>query len=115
MLFRSQQRAYYSGGNDDYLHALRADNQMVGQLKKEKSSEKILPVLRDVAFDMQLKADNCRHSADGLGKEIRVTQARGSPGRRDSEGRAKPPVRSEGHGSSDPIQRRVSADAPRER
>ena len=68
----SQQRAYYSGGNDDYLHALRGDNQMVGQLKKEKSPEKILPVLRDVAFDMQLKADNCRHSADGLGKEIRV-------------------------------------------
>ena len=68
----SQQRAYYTGGNDDYLHALRADNEQLGRLKKEKAPEKILPVLRDVAFDIQLKADNCRNSADGLGKEIRV-------------------------------------------
>ena len=31
-----------------------------------------LAALRDVALDMQLKADNCRNSSDGLGKEIKV-------------------------------------------
>ena len=66
----NQQRAY--SGPDDYLITLRADGRQLSQLKKEKAPEKILPVLRDVAFDLQLKADNCRHSANGLGKEIRV-------------------------------------------
>jgi hypothetical protein len=66
----NQQRAY--SGPDDYLITLRASSRQLGQLKKEKVPEKILPVLRDVAFDMQLKADNSRNSANGLGKEIRV-------------------------------------------
>ena len=66
----NQQRTY--AGPEDYLITLRASDRQLGQLKKENAPEKILPVLRDVAFDIQLKADNCRNSADGLGKEIRV-------------------------------------------
>jgi hypothetical protein len=71
--FRAHQFALrtYSGA-DDYLITLRASNHQLAKLKKEKSPDKFLPVLRDVAFDMQLKADNCRNSGDGLGKEIRV-------------------------------------------
>lgn len=57
---------------DAYLVSLRADNRQLKNLKKEKDPAKTLAVLRDVAFDLQIKADNCRHSGDGLGKEIRV-------------------------------------------
>ena len=57
---------------DYYLVVLRADSRQLGDLKKEKDGAKALDNLREVALDMQLKADNCRHSADGLGKEIKV-------------------------------------------
>jgi hypothetical protein len=57
---------------DAYLISVRDDNRQLSGLKKEKDPERILAVVRDVAFDMQIKADNCRHSADGLGKEILV-------------------------------------------
>ena len=59
--------------SDAYLVSVRADNRQLSSLKKEKDPAKTLAVLRDVAFDLQIKADNCRHSGDGLGKEIRVT------------------------------------------
>ena len=65
-----QSQGYNSA--DGYLTTLRADDRRLGRLKKEKAPEKVLPVLREVAFDMQIKADNCRNSDDGLGKEIRV-------------------------------------------
>jgi hypothetical protein len=57
---------------DPYLVSLRADNRQLSNLKKEKDPVKTLAVLRDIAFDLQIKADNCRHSGNGLGKEIRV-------------------------------------------
>lgn len=57
---------------DAYLSSVRADNRQLSSLKKENDPEKVLAAVRDVAFDMQIKGDNCRHSADGLGKEIRV-------------------------------------------
>ena len=57
---------------DYYLVVLRADSSELGRLKKEKDGAKALETLRDVALDLQLKADNCRHSADGLGKDIKV-------------------------------------------
>lgn len=60
------------GSGDDYLSALRAGNRMLGRIKKEKDEEKALSGLRDVALDLQVKADNCRNSGDGLGKEIKV-------------------------------------------
>lgn len=57
---------------DYYLVILRADSRQLGDLKKEKDGTKALGVVREVALDLQLKADNCRHSADGLGKDIKV-------------------------------------------
>ena len=57
---------------DYYLVILRADSRRLGDLKKEKDGTKVLETVREVALDLQLKADNCRHSADGLGKDIRV-------------------------------------------
>lgn len=57
---------------DYYLVILRADSRRLGDLKKEKNGVKALDTVREVALDLQLKADNCRHSADGLGKEIKV-------------------------------------------
>ena len=58
--------------SDPYLRALQADYRLLDRLKKEKDGDKALAVLRDVAFDLQTKADNCRNSSDGLGKEIKV-------------------------------------------
>lgn len=58
--------------SDDYLTGLRADIRLLTNAKKEKDGLKALGMVRDVALDLQLKADNCRHSSDGLGKEIRV-------------------------------------------
>ena len=58
--------------DDKYLASLQADNRHLTRLKKEKNEQKVLEILRDVALDLQLKADNCRNSGDGLGKEIKV-------------------------------------------
>jgi hypothetical protein len=66
----SQRRQY--GQRDPYYQGLLADARRVSKLKKEKDSEKAVSVLRDVALDLEIKADNCRASADGLGKEIKV-------------------------------------------
>ena len=57
---------------DAYLRGLRADNRLLNKLKKERDDAKALAVLRDVAFDLETKTDNCRNSGDGLGKEIKV-------------------------------------------
>jgi len=57
---------------DDYFASLRGDNHVLTDLKKEKDGKKAVETLRDVALDLQIKADNCRHSKDGLGKEIKV-------------------------------------------
>jgi hypothetical protein len=65
-----QQRAYSVG--DEYLASLRGDNRLLTDLKKEKDGQKGLGVLREVALDLEIKAENCRHSLDGLGKEIKV-------------------------------------------
>jgi hypothetical protein len=66
----ANQRAYAPA--DRYLDSLRDDNWLLGGLRKEKDQTKAIAKLRDVALDMQLKADNCRNSKDGLGKEIKV-------------------------------------------
>jgi hypothetical protein len=66
--------------SDEYLNSLHGDLRVLRKLKKEKDDRASLEVLRDVAFDLQLKGDNCRNSADGLGKEIKVkvhTKAKG--------------------------------------
>lgn len=58
--------------DDKYLASLQANNRLLNRLKKEKDEGKALETLRDVAMDLQLKADNCRNSSDGLGKRIKV-------------------------------------------
>lgn len=63
-------RPYAAG--DDYLRSLQRDNRLLDRIGKEKDEQKALATLRDVALDLQTKADNCRHSGDGLGKEIKV-------------------------------------------
>ena len=63
-------RQYARG--DDYLRSLGRDNRQLDRIGKERDEQKALATLRDVALDLQLKADNCRQSADGLGKEIKV-------------------------------------------
>jgi hypothetical protein len=62
----------YDVAGDDYLRTLQVNIQLLKNLRKEKDPQKALLVLRDVALDMQVKADNCRNSGDGLGKTIKV-------------------------------------------
>jgi hypothetical protein len=66
--FRSQGYAR----DDAYLASLKGDNWQLGKARKEKDAAKTLASLRVVAVDLQIKADNCRSSGDGLGKEIKV-------------------------------------------
>ncbi len=61
----------YASG-DGYLQSLQRNNRQLSKVRKEKDDQKVLNVLRDVALDLQIKADNCRNSGDGLGKEIKV-------------------------------------------
>jgi len=58
--------------HDDYLAALHGDLRALRKLKKEKDLPASLEALREIALDLQIKADNCRNSSDGLGKEIKV-------------------------------------------
>lgn len=69
--FKAHPSSAYASG-DGYLRSLQRDNRLLGKIKKEKDEQKALVTLRDVALDLQTKADNCRNSADGLGKEIKV-------------------------------------------
>jgi hypothetical protein len=57
---------------DPYLTTLHGDLRVLRRLKKDKDKEASLDALREVALDLQTKADNCRNSSDGLGKEIKV-------------------------------------------
>ena len=66
----SKSRQYAKG--DDYLRSLQRANRLLDRIAKEKDEQKALATLRDVALDLQIKTDNCRNSADGLGREIKV-------------------------------------------
>jgi hypothetical protein len=57
---------------DDYLAALHGDLRVLRRLKNGTDDRTSLGTLREVALDLQIKGDNCRSSADGLGKEIKV-------------------------------------------
>jgi len=62
----------YDVANDGYLRGLQNDNRLLNRARKERDEQKVLEVLRDVALDLQVKAENCRNSGDGLGKTIKV-------------------------------------------
>ena len=66
----SKSRQYAKG--DDYLRSLQRANRLLDRIAKEKDEQQALATLRDVALDLQIKTDNCRNSADGLGREIKV-------------------------------------------
>lgn len=70
--FKNHSRASEYSGKDDYLIGLRADIQLLTGARKARDGQKALTMIRDAALDVQIKADNCRHSSDGLGKQIRV-------------------------------------------
>jgi hypothetical protein len=70
--FGAGNRAGFISGRDPYLLSLRADNQLLNKAKKESNPQQALSLLADAATDLQIKADNCRNSEDGLGKEIKV-------------------------------------------
>lgn len=57
---------------DKYLVSLKRLNQQLALIEAKPSAPETLERLQDVAADLQIKADNCRNSTDGLGKEVRV-------------------------------------------
>ncbi len=71
-----EQNPAYAGGTpnvilDDYLRSITRSNELLTKAANEKPDRQ-LELVRDVALDLQIKADNCRNSKDGLGKIIRV-------------------------------------------
>ena len=57
---------------DKYLVSLKRLNQQLARVVAKPSDAEALGRLQDIAADLQIKADNCRNSTDGLGKEVRV-------------------------------------------
>ena len=70
--FKTHGRSRQYAKDDDYLRSLQRANRLLDRIGKAKDEQKALATLRDVALDLQIKTDNCRHSADGLGREIKV-------------------------------------------
>ena len=56
---------------DQYFRALQGAHRQLEKLEKN-NDEAILQTVKEVAADLHAKAENCRYSADGLGKEINV-------------------------------------------
>jgi hypothetical protein len=57
---------------DKYLQSLTRDGDLLKQAEDEKDPARALETIRSVTLDLEVKASNCRNSADGLGKVIRV-------------------------------------------
>jgi hypothetical protein len=70
--FKAHSNSRQYGKGDDYLRSLQRANRLLDRIGREKDEPKALAMLRDVALDLEIKTDNCRHSTDGLGKEIKV-------------------------------------------
>jgi len=70
-------RNTYSKGSerfkDEYRESLGVDADLLKSVEKENNYQKTFKVLQSVAADLKTKADNCRNSADGLGRTIQVT------------------------------------------
>jgi hypothetical protein len=68
-----RQRPYAGNVNlDRYFRTLQQTHKLLKALQKSNDGA-LLETIQAVAEDMRAKAENCRHSADGLGKEIKVT------------------------------------------
>lgn len=57
---------------DLYYRVLRESVRQLDQLSSNNSTG-LVATVKSIAADLHAKAENCRHSADGLGKEINVT------------------------------------------
>ena len=57
---------------DPYYRSLTSMSKALKDAKKLKGGE-LLPLVQNIAKDIRTKAENCRHSQDGLGKQILVT------------------------------------------
>ena len=57
---------------DPYYRSLRSMSKALKDAKAMKGGE-LLPLVQNIAKDVRTKAENCRHSQDGLGKQILVT------------------------------------------
>ncbi|MEO8425964.1 MAG: hypothetical protein ABI651_02515 [Verrucomicrobiota bacterium] len=70
-------RNTYSKGSesfkDEYRQSLGFNADLLKSVEKENDHQNTLKVLKSVAADLKTKADNCRNSADGLGRTIEVT------------------------------------------
>ena len=57
---------------DPYYRAIQGSQRELKRMRKG-SDEEMERVVKAIAEDLHIKAENCRHSADGLGKEVKVT------------------------------------------
>jgi hypothetical protein len=57
---------------DPYYRSLAWQNQALKSFEEMEDPGSIRDRVRDIALDIETKADNCRHSVDGLGREIKV-------------------------------------------
>lgn len=57
---------------DQYLEGLAINAKLLKEIEKEKDYDQAVKVLRVVAADLRVKGENCRNSADGLGREVGV-------------------------------------------
>jgi hypothetical protein len=58
--------------SDGYLSVLKESHKQLKEFRKAKTEDIAGPV-KAIAADLHAKAENCRYSADGLGKDIDVT------------------------------------------
>lgn len=66
-------KTYNSGSSkDEYLATLEAYSDVLETLRKRWRPEASPATLEQLARDLEIKAGNCRHSADGLGRTVEV-------------------------------------------
>ena len=63
---------YSAGGTDPYLRTIKQTARQLN-LARKSSDPQIVELVKAIAADLRAKAENCRHSRDGLGKDIKVT------------------------------------------
>jgi hypothetical protein len=57
---------------DGYLRAIQAEYKQLNKLRQAGDGE-VRSIVSAIASDLKAKAEHCRHSKDGLGKDIKVT------------------------------------------
>ena len=70
-----------------YQEILTLDFRMLGTAAKEADEKRAVAILREVADDVRIKADHCRNSTRGLGKDV-IVQVETRKGENDRPGLA---------------------------